>query len=163
MPCHNNRLSFSLGFADIIQPHTLPLSSGLCSSDGSSDASVVSTSDTCDVLRDGCVLQLPQLMPRDTCCFPFPSTLRCCAVSSCCTCGLKGFVYAASRKAVPIEAAVEILSHWENRFCRARTSCRATFPPSLSVPAGNGRCHGACARAAIAAQTTAVTGAISLV
>lgn len=53
----------------------LPLSSGLRSSDGSSDASVVSTSDTCDVLRDGCVLQLPQLMPRDTCCFPFYPSL----------------------------------------------------------------------------------------
>lgn len=75
MPCHNNQLSFSLGFADIIHLASPP-SSGLRSSEGSSDASVVSTSDTCDVLRDGCVLQLPQLMPRDTCCFPFyPSLL----------------------------------------------------------------------------------------
>lgn len=59
MPCHNNRLSFSVAL--------LTSSTSNTERRKQRDVGVASISDTCDVLRDGCVLQLPkppQLMPR---------------------------------------------------------------------------------------------------
>lgn len=73
MPCHNNRLSFSVA---LLTSSTSKPQRRVGSSSVSSDVSVVSTSDTpamCYVMDACCSCRLlmpPQLMPRDTCCFP---------------------------------------------------------------------------------------------